>query len=340
MLVSAVVDPSAFEAGYFDELYTIQAVDFLKGIQRNGLLIVDSENRLRDVLVKQVVSLPIKPQQRLGFLIQELLLKKKSKRVIACLVSLNDTSSVSLLDLAYHLKTDTGVDALVVGKESLETLKSDRRFNERIIPLSEYRDSNFEKDREVYETRVGPIDTLPKSEVEDMLIRSIRFAKWLRFYDAYIGTGSNTSRFRNGIEYILSLWYEHGFFASQQGIGTVEIYTCSAERISKNETDHAKTSKLERNRDNYQRVIRNLIEPLKKKFPYWPVRFSVKDDPNYIFHARFLEAEHAIVQMDRGFDLFKPNGEFQRNFFTLNMAGSSHLRECRQLPNADLTGVP
>ena len=212
MLVSAVVDPSAFDVAYFDELYTIQAVDFLKGIQRNGLLIVDSENRLRDALVKQVVSLPIKPQQRLRFLIQELLLKKKSKRVIACFVSLNDKTSVPLLDLAYHLKADTRADALIVGKERLETLKSDQRFNESIISLSEYRDSDFEKDREIYETRVGPIDTLPKSEVEDILIRSIRFAKWLRFYDAYIGTGSNTSRFRKGIEYILSLWYEHGFF--------------------------------------------------------------------------------------------------------------------------------
>ena len=166
--------------------------------------IVDSENTLRNAFVEQVKSLPIKPQQRLRFLIQELLLKKKSKRVIACFVDVNNTSSASLLDLAYHLKTNTEADVLIVGKESLETLKSDRRFNESIIRLSEYRDSDFEKDRAMYETRVGPIDTLPKSEVEDILIRSIRFAKWLRFYDAYIGTGSNTSRFRKGIEYIRS----------------------------------------------------------------------------------------------------------------------------------------
>ena len=56
MLVSAVLDPSAFDAKYFDEneLYTIQAVDFLKGIEKNGLLIVDSGNRLRDALVRQL----------------------------------------------------------------------------------------------------------------------------------------------------------------------------------------------------------------------------------------------------------------------------------------------
>ena len=236
MLVSAVLDPSAFDAEYFDALYTIQVVDFLKGIQRNGLLIVDSENRLRDVLVEQFKSLPIKPQQRLRFLIQELLLKKKSKRVIACVVSPNDTSSASLLDLAYHLKTDTGADALVVGNESLETLKSDRRFNEGIVPLSEYRDSGFETKRQRYESQVGPIDTLPKSEVDDLIIHSVRFTKWLRFYDPYIGRGSNTGDFRKGIEYILSLWYEHGFFASQQGVGSVEIFTCGAQNVQNSES--------------------------------------------------------------------------------------------------------
>ncbi len=335
MLVSAVLDPSAFDAVYFDALYTIQTVDFLKGIQRNGLLIVDAENRLRDALVEQVKSLPIKPQQRLRFLIQELLLKKKSKRVIACVVSPNDISSASLLDLAYHLKTDTETDALIIGEKSLETLKSGGRFSEGIVPLSEYRDSDFETKRQRYESQVGPIDMLSESEVEELIIRSIRFTKWLRFYDAYIGTGNNTSRFRDGIKYILCLWKKHGFFASQQGIGDVKMFTCSAERIQEGETDHAKQSKLARNQENHRKVVRDIIEPLDNQFS-WPVKLFVKDDPNRIFHARFLETQHAIIQIDSGFDLFEPNGKFKRNFFTLNMPASAHLRECRELPDADL----
>ena len=338
MLVSAVVDPSAFDVAYFDELYTIQTVDFLKGIQRNGLLIVDSGNRLRDALVKQVKLLPIKPQQRLGFLLQELLLKKKSKRVIVCFVSLNDTTSMPLLDLAYHLKTDTKADALIVGKESIETLKSDPRLNDSIVPLSEYRDSDFEKTRQRYENRIGPIDTLSKTEVNDLIVRTVRLTKWLRFYDAYIGTGNNTSHFRKGIEYILSLWENHGFFASQQGIGDIKIYTCSAEQIRDDETDHAIESKLKRNQENYRKIIRELINPLKNQFP-WPVELVVKNDPDGIFHARYLETQHAIVRVDRGFDLFKQNGEFRRNFFTLNMAESPHLKECRELTDANVSGV-
>lgn len=244
MLVSAVLDPFAFDAGYFDALYAIHAEDFLKGIRSNGLLIVDSDNRLRDALVSRIESIPIKYGQRLQILLAELLLKRKSKRVATCHVSPHYASSTDLLDLTYHLKTVSEADALIVRNQGLEVPNTSQQSGPDIVPLSEYRDSNFEKDRQRYEKQVGPIDTLPKSEVQEIIIRSIRFAKWLRFYDPYIGKGKNTSAFRKGIEYILSLWYEHGFFASDQSAGSVEIFTCIAERIRDDETDHAKASKL------------------------------------------------------------------------------------------------
>ena len=326
MLVSAVVDPAAFDARYFDELYAIHVADFLRGIQRNGLLIVDTGDRLRDSLVTRVKAIPIKYRQQLQILVEELLLKKRSKRIITCLSIPNDTSSGDLLDLAYRLKTDAAADALVVGNKGLEKLISDRRFGEDIVPLSEYRDSDFETNRRRYENPIGPIDTLPKLEVEDILIRSVRFAKWLRFYDPYIGRGDNTDAFREGIEYILSLWSEHGFFASQQGAGSVEIFTCKGRNV------HLQ----------HQRIVEKLTKPLEQRFP-WQVKYLIKVDKvssdERIFHARYLEAQHAIIRIDRGFDLFKPSGELKRNFFTLNMAESSHLRDCRDLPDANFDGM-
>lgn len=332
MLVSAVLDSSAFEADCFDDLYTIHAEDFLKGVSRNGLLIVDSGRRLQDAFVKQVKSDPNKYGQRLPILVTELL-KNRKRRVVECRILSNSVLSQDLLDLAYHLKTVSEADALIVRSESLKTLNSDGRYGADIVPLSEYRDSDFERERQRYENQLGPIDKLSKSEVDEIVIRSIRFTKWLRFYDAYIGSGENTSHFRKGIEYILSLWRERGFFASQQGVGNVEIFTCDAEQIRDNETDQAKKSKLERNQENRGKVIRELIKPLKEDFP-WPVKLSVKDDPDSIFHARYLETQHAVIRIDRGFDLFDQNNEFRRNFFTLNMAEGSHLRECRDLPDA------
>jgi hypothetical protein len=337
MLMSAVPDPSAFDVSYFDAVYRIQAEDFLRGIERNGLLIVDSGKRIQNAIIGRITSLPIKYRQQLQIKIEELLLKKKTKRIIAITTSSNGTSPPDLLGLAYRLKTDTKVDALIVGDGSLKTLKSEQKHVADIVPLSEYRDSDFEADRQRYENKIGPIDTLPKTEVDSLVIRLVRFTKWLRFYDPQIGKGSNTSRFRKGIEYILSLWKDHGFFATQQGIGEVQIFTCEAEHIRDDETEHAKESKLKRNQENYRKIVRELIEPLKNQFP-WPIELFVKSDPDGIFHARYLETQHAIISVERGFDLFKQNSGFNRNFFTLHTAASSHLKECRELLDANVGG--
>ena len=331
MLMSAVLDPSAFDAEDFNDLYRIQAEDFLRGIWRNGVLIVDSERKLQEELFKKAASLPIK-SNRLRTLLTDLL-KEKSKRVAVPSVSPSNVSSTDLLDLTCHLKRDTEPDGLIVGSENFEKLRFDPEHRHGIVPLSEYRDSNFEEERQRYCDGFRPIDTLSRSEVDDIIIRSVRFSKWLRFYDAYIGSGDNTSHFRKGIEYILSLWREHGFFVSQQGVGSVEIFTCPAEQIRDDETDSAKESKLERNQENYQKVVRELIELLNESFP-WPIKLSVKDDPDGIFHARYLETQHAIIRIERGFDFFNQDNEFLRNFFTLNMAESSHLKECRDLRDA------
>ena len=335
MLVSAVLDPAAFDAEDFDDLYAIHAEDFLQGIWRNGVLIVDSERKLQEELFKKAESLPIKGN-RLRTLLTDLL-KEKSKRVAVPSISPSNASLRDLLDLACHLKTDTKPDGLLVGGENFEKLRFDPEHRHSIVPLSEYRDSNFEKERQRYCDGLGPIDTLSRSEVDEIVIRSVRFSKWLRFYDPYIGREDNTIRFRRGIRYVLTLWHKHGFFAREQGIGNVEIFNC-AEGMQGDETNHAKQSRLARNQENHQKVVRDIIEPLDNQFP-WPVRLFVKDDPNRIFHARFLETQHAIIQIDSGFDLFKPDGNFKRNFFTLNMPASSHLKECRELPDADFGGA-
>lgn len=324
MLVSAVLDPSAFDAADFDELYAIQVEDLLRGIWSNGVLIVDSKRKLQKELFEKAESFPGTGKwERLRSLLTDLL-KEKSKRVAVRLVSLSNASSVDLLELTCDLKKDTEADVLILGDKNFETLKFNPKYSDGLVPLSKYRDSDFEVDRQRYENQIGPIDSLPKPDVEDLIIRLVRFSKWLRFYDPYIGRGKNTSNFQKGIEYILSLWHEHGFFVSQQGI--VEIFTCKGQYVQ----------------DQHQRIVEELTTPLMEQFP-WPIKFSIKVDKfgaDRIFHARYLETQHAIVRIDKGFDLFKQNDDFRRNFFTLNMAEAPHLKECRELPDADLGGTP
>ncbi len=331
MLVSAVPDPTAFDKKYFNPLYRIQAEDFLNGIQKNGLLILDSKGKLLTACIAQIQAVPKYGQELLTLLTE--LLKNGKQRAVECPVS---PHPMPLLELAYDLRTDTEADALIVGADSLETLRAAGKHRVDVVPLSDYRDSTFEKDRQQYEAGFESIDTLPREDVAELIIRAIRFSKWLRFYDPQIGKGDRTSHYREGIEYILSLWREHGFFASQQGIGSVDIFTRRAERIFDSDEARVKQSKQTENRAQHRKVIRDLIEPVKTQFP-WPVKLHVKNDADYIFHARYLQTQHAIIGVDRGFDLFKPGtNEFQRNFLTLNMAEGSHLTECRNLPDADL----
>ena len=330
MLVSAVLDPYMldFDDAYFDDLYMINAEDLLNGIKKNGVLIVDSGRKLQDALRERIKSqaFPMKYQKRLQILVEELL-KNRKRRIVECPVAPNSTSSGNLLGIACDLKTDTEVDGLIVGNKNFEILRFNPKYSDGIVPLSEYRDSDFEKERQGYCDGLGPIDMLSRSEVDKMLIRSIRFSKWLRFYDKQIGTGNNTSNFRRGIAYILSLWKEHGFFSSQHGIGSVEIFTCRDEYIPDDDID-----------DVNRKINRELMRRLKEGLPpWWQIKLFVKDDPDSIFHARYLETQHAVIRVDRGFDLFKQNGAFRRNFFTLNTAESSHLRECRDLPDVDFS---
>ena len=343
MLVSAVLDPYVldFDDAYFDDLYMINAEDLLKGIKKNGVLIVDSGKKLQNALRDRIKSqtFPMKYQKRLQILVEELL-KNRKRRIVECPVAPNSSSSGNLLGIACDLKTDTEADGLIVGNKNFEALRFNPKYSDGIVPLSEYRDSDFEKKRQRYCDGLGPIDMLSRSEVDEIVIRSIRFSKWLRFYDRYIAIADNTSDFLNGIKYILSLWRDHGFFEPQQGMGEVAIFT-SAEHIREDEEEHAKESKLARRQENYRKVKRELMGWLKREAPQWrQVKIFVKDDPDHIFHARYLETQHAIIRVDRGFDLFNQENGFQRNFFTLNMAESSHLRECRDLSDADLDGMP
>ncbi len=174
MLISAVLDSSLFYTTYFNATYGIQAEDFLNGIKKNGLLIVDSENKLQHAIFEQVESLPTKYRQRLQILVEELF-KNKRERVVQCCISPNYTLSEDLLDLAYHLKTISEADVLIVGSESVKTLKSGEKYTESIVPLSEYHNSNFEN----LHKRSQSIDIFSESEMEDSIIHSVQFDKWI-----------------------------------------------------------------------------------------------------------------------------------------------------------------
>ena len=178
MRISAVLDSSAFNGTYFNPTYGIHAEDLLSDIWANGLLIVDSGNELQNAIFEQVELLPSKYQQRVQILIGELF-KDKRNRVVECSVFRNSTSSGNLLDLAFQLKTVSKADVLIVGSESLKTLKSDQRYDKDILLLSGDQDSDFEKFYQRYSDSLESIDTLSELEMENTIIHSAQFNNWL-----------------------------------------------------------------------------------------------------------------------------------------------------------------
>ena len=178
MGVSTVLDPSIFNEACFNKAYRIHAGNLLDSIEKDGLLIVDSENELRNAIFEQVESLSTKYRQQLQIRFEELF-KNKRERVVECCILSNYTSSENLLDLVYHLRTVSQADTLIVGSESLKTLESDQRYNEDIILLLGPRGNNFEKFYQRYYERLESIDILSQSEIEDTIIHSAQFNNWL-----------------------------------------------------------------------------------------------------------------------------------------------------------------
>jgi|GEM_PF-5667910 len=79
-----------------------------------------------------------------------------------------------------------------------------------------------------------------------------------------------------------------------------------------------------------------IIYPLLENFPSLSLTFEIKTDKHNIFHARWLITDQATILVERGFDLFRRNGEFKENIFHIvDMSQQDvqhHLASCRQLP--------
>ena len=178
MGVSTVLDPSVLNKACFNPTYRMHTKDFLNSIEKNGLLIVDSENKLQNAIFEQIKSLPTKDRQQLQIRFEELF-KNKKKRVVECYILSNYASSENLLDLAFQLKEISQAEVLIVGGKSTETLTNDQKRAEGIVLLSEYLNSDFESSRQRRYEKLKSTETYSESEAEDTITHSLQFSDWL-----------------------------------------------------------------------------------------------------------------------------------------------------------------
>ena len=321
MLITAVLDPTAYHKNCFSNPgYRDNAEMFLRGIWTNGLLLVDSNGQLSDELQSAIETLPTSIGQSIAIWLQELL-KNKRKRVIKS----RCPKSVHSHQLIFNVAQATTVDSVIASASTHKLLSRSCGLVVTILELSSYLGSSLERKRFNYEQGLHRIDALPKSDVDEAFKRTTRFSSRLRFYDKQIGQGKNTSHFRKGISYILDIWKQSGYF---QGLGQFDVEIITA----------LKNSEVPKHTDNeavYIKVVRELLDPLRDRYPAWNIDLKFKVDPDGIFHRRYLESQAVILEIDRGFDLFRPGGKLKRNTLRLEPNAFEHLRECRALQDAE-----
>ncbi len=314
MLMFAVIAPDTFDPAIFiDNEHKINAEILFRGINTNGLLLTDPTGKIEQDIIRNISSLPTSFGQKLQIWMQELL-KNKRKRIVKCNeVLFKSYVSASCGSDCEAVVLSCDADALITGKCFI----AKHYPQNKIIEISDYVNSSFESERYKFADNFPPIDTIPLSSVDDIFNRIVKFAKWLRIYDKQIGSGKNTTQFRVGLEYVIGKWINNGHFSPT---GDIKIYT-------------ATTSNCSVTRDNIKNKLHNdLIVPLRNKYNL-PISLVMKYDDSSIFHARHIEAQVVIVNIERGLDMFKVRNGFKRNFLKIDNAAYDHLRECRDLPD-------
>ncbi len=174
MPISAVFDSTTFNSDYFNPIYGTNVTDCLNEIEANGVIVVDSGNELQESIFKQIEELPTKYRQRLQIWIEELF-KNRRDRIVECRISPNYVFSGDILDLAYYLKTVSKADVLILGNESARILKSDQKYTESVVLSSEEHYNNYDN----FFNRSQSINTMTESEMEETIIHSVQFDKWM-----------------------------------------------------------------------------------------------------------------------------------------------------------------
>lgn len=321
MLVSTVILPESFSASHFaDPTYHLHLEVFLRGINTNGLILVDADDRMYQQMCDQVEALAHHGKGKATHALFEELLKKRRQKVVRfvtteCSFNSNKHSS----DVAACVATRCKVDSLLTDPANQAAMVSATGGSVPVIPITDYISSSVEAERRRCVESLPALDRMEAGEFDMHIIGATRFSRWLRFYDKQIGKGTGLGRFRKGIERILRAWVAAAHFSKDQL--SMELYTVCDESIHKQFEPSVA----------YHRVKGDLVEPLQQEFGI-PIKLSFKLDPDTKCHPRHLQTQSLAILFEKGFDILKDNGSLCRSFMAVGGDYSGHLQEIRQLP--------
>jgi hypothetical protein len=318
MLMTAVIQPEAFDKTHFTNPgYRDQAEMMLRGLESNGLLILDPNCRLLKEINDRMDLLSTKDGQQLQIRLAELQKNERRRVLMAERTVCSCPLSLPLLEAAKAVHSAARTDTLIVDSASHASLQANGSAPKDMTPLSSYISSDFERKRHYCLDQIPPIDKMAPGEFDGHMIRLTRFAKRLRFYDKQIGKGSSLGGFRSGIGKILSLWVAYSHFP--RPTLSAEIYTCVQKTHDPTDVVHT-------------RILGSLVRKLASDNGL-RITFYFKEDSPALTHDRFLQTDSVPVYFSKGFDYMEEDGTLHRCVVKIDNGAYEHLQEYRNLKN-------
>ena len=322
MLVSALVDPAAFDERHFqDKHYGSWARQFFKEMTtENGLFLADRDKRLLvQGLRQRFLALNEKHRQQLLLCLAEAIKQKR--------FHFGDCSDVDTLNICCELIDQYNPDAVIASPENINRFRHlGEADSDTVLSFHEYQDSNFQKARRRYIYEHQDLAQMEATERENIFFRITQFSDHLKIYDKQIGNCSNgpakyrdnLDRFRKGIEFVLNQWPH----SVQKKEGHLEIFTCALH--------NRKDDKFECEKDI---ILNRLLKPLRQRRRTIEISLFVKKDSNRSMHARYLQTQNAVFSIERGFDFYDDEENFKLNPISLVMGQGivDTLQEFRRL---------
>ncbi len=327
MIISLVVDPNCFEKSRIEDPILYSEARMLLGcIQQNGLLLFDPHGKLSGGLRERLEAMHIRYRQHIWIMFEEILKKGSRWAFEVKPDSIRENSTET--EMVFAVASEASADAVVVDRDYRNRMLQVPEVSYEIVQLATYSYSRIETERRRYFQNLPSLHRLEHKDAEQAVMRIVKFAKRLCFYDRYIGTGKNIEAFRRGIDYILGLWKRHGWRYGENG--EVKIITSPPKPIRSDESKHAKEEKQQENREAIQKVKEKLVYPLRSKYSELYIEFISSNPGDKRNHARFLQTDKATILFEGGFDLFERGRgplRFKDNLLKFHNVDSRHLEE-------------
>ena len=326
MLVTTIPNPAAFDHPdshgpnrKYPKDHLLRVRMYLEGVHANGLMLVDIDG----VLLGQMKSILKRMPFRERGLFVELLSQMKDparRRIVQYMSVRARDGKLGDSDVREYARA-VGPDLLLMPSGYVRSEGEDEDDAFAMASLEDYIDSAVETKRKAL-LRQHVFGRIEPGEMHALISRLTRYAKWLRFYDYYMGQvdPARLDEWTDGLGYILNIWHEEGRFGRCEG-RSVALYT---------------TARNVLDAESIRESVRVHVTNRLSRYFGVDIQLHVKRDHDRIFHARYMQTDSLAVLFDRGFDLFRPSGDVRRCAVLLADDDRGQLAEFRSLPEAML----